>query len=112
VTGCDNSLGIVKFDIEDPFSIYMHDTNHKELFGRDKRFLSHGCIRLEKPYDLATILLENQQQVGNFVSQRFNKNLQPVSLKLKETIPVFISYLTVDINENNELVFYDNIYHK
>lgn len=112
VTGCDNSLGIVKFDIEDPFSIYMHDTNHKELFGRDKRFLSHGCIRLEKPYDLATILLENKQQVDNFLKQRFNKNLQPVSLKLNETIPVFISYFTVDINEKNEIVFYDNIYRK
>ena len=112
VTGCDNSLGIVKFDIEDPFSIYMHDTNHKELFGRDKRFLSHGCIRLEKPYELAAALLENQAQVNNFVKQRFNKNLQPVSLKLQETIPVFVSYFTVDISDRNEIVFYENIYHK
>lgn len=112
VTGCDNSLGIVKFEIEDPFSIYMHDTNNKRLFGRDKRFLSHGCIRLEKPYELATILLENKQVVDDFLKQRYNKNLKPVTLKLKETIPVFVSYLTVDVNDKNEIVFYDNIYRR
>jgi murein L,D-transpeptidase YcbB/YkuD len=61
VAGCDNSLGIVKFDFDNPFTVYLHDTNAKKLFQKGSRWLSHGCIRLEKPTELAEKLL------GNFI---------------------------------------------
>jgi murein L,D-transpeptidase YcbB/YkuD len=54
-TGCDNSLGIIKFNLTSPFSIFMHDTNNKALFASDKRFYSHGCIRIENLRNLQII---------------------------------------------------------
>ena len=56
----DNALGTVKFMFPNRFSVYMHDTPHRELFARDVRAFSNGCIRLEKPRELAEILLAGQ----------------------------------------------------
>lgn len=55
-TGPNNSLGVLKFNLNNPFSIYLHDTNSKGAFAKDYRFLSHGCVRLEKPIELAGLL--------------------------------------------------------
>src|ERR1043165_7694043 len=56
-TGCDNSLGLLKFDLNSPFSVYLHDTNRRDLFGKKDRFMSHGCVRVEKPMELAKYIL-------------------------------------------------------
>ena len=56
----DNALGKVKFMFPNQFSIYLHDTPHREYFARDVRAFSNGCIRLEKPTELAEILLAGQ----------------------------------------------------
>ena len=56
----DNALGEVKFLFPNEFSVYMHDTPHRELFARDVRAFSNGCIRLQKPVELAHIVLEGQ----------------------------------------------------
>lgn len=56
-TGCDNALGVMKFNITSPFDVYLHDTNLKSAFRFDYRYYSHGCIRLEKPFELANYLL-------------------------------------------------------
>jgi murein L,D-transpeptidase YcbB/YkuD len=47
VAGCDNSLGLLKFDFDSPYALYLHDTNRKDLFSKNKRYLSNACIRLE-----------------------------------------------------------------
>jgi murein L,D-transpeptidase YcbB/YkuD len=54
-----NALGVLKFDLTNSFAIYLHDTNQRELFNEPARQLSSGCIRLEKPLDLAEYLLED-----------------------------------------------------
>jgi len=59
-TGPNNSLGILKFNLKNPFSIFLHDTNSKGGFAKDSRFLSHGCIRLEKPVELAYLLTDGK----------------------------------------------------
>lgn len=57
--GRQNSLGLMKFELDDPYAVYFHDTPARSLFAREYRFLSHGCMRLERPYDLAKRLLRN-----------------------------------------------------
>ncbi|MFI4974368.1 MAG: L,D-transpeptidase family protein [Caulobacterales bacterium] len=54
------SLGYIKFDMPDPFGVYLHDTPARSLFNRDRRWLSHGCMRLQMPRELATALLAPQ----------------------------------------------------
>jgi murein L,D-transpeptidase YcbB/YkuD len=112
VAGCDNSLGIIKFNFENPFSVYLHDTNHKELFNKTTRQISHGCIRLEKPYDLASILLENRTQVEDALKRRYDADLKPVYVRLDNPVQVFISYMTISVDEFGNLVFFDDVYHK
>ena len=55
--GPGNSLGRIVFRFNNNFSVYLHDTNNRGAFSRDRRTLSHGCIRVEKPFDLACFLL-------------------------------------------------------
>ncbi|HEY0750527.1 MAG TPA: L,D-transpeptidase family protein, partial [Chitinophagaceae bacterium] len=56
-TGCDNALGLVKLNFYNPFTVYLHDTPSKSLFGLNKRYFSHGCMRVEKPVELARLVL-------------------------------------------------------
>jgi L,D-transpeptidase YcbB len=110
VAGCDNSLGILKFEINSPYSIYLHDTNNKKLFAQNNRFLSHGCIRLEKPYELGALLLNDRALVQKMMDMKNNDNLKPIPYKIKQPVPVFITNFTIAFNDANELTFYDEPY--
>ncbi|MCQ2265266.1 MAG: L,D-transpeptidase family protein, partial [Bacteroidales bacterium] len=57
-SGTYNALGLVKFDFANTESVYLHDTNNKSAFKKRKRALSHGCVRVQNPFDLAAILYE------------------------------------------------------
>lgn len=112
-TGCDNSLGLLKFELNAPFSIYLHDTNAKSLFNRKNRYLSHGCIRLEKPVELATYILGEGPELRRVDSlYHCENNLQPVYISLKKYFPVLVLYMTADVDENGNVVFYNDIYSK
>ena len=104
-TGCDNSLGLLKINIENPFSVYMHDTPHTErsqsLFNRESRFFSHGCIRLQKPLELAKLLNPVAEIHENLMNECLI-NQTPKTILLKEKVPVFIMYFTDYINEKGE----------
>jgi len=106
-TGCDNALGVLKFNLTDPFNVYMHDTNNKPAFMSDYRYLSHGCIRLSKPVDLGNALLDNKLDTA-FLTACF-KNEKPQELPLAQPIPVFVVYVTAEIKEDT-LVYYKDIY--
>jgi murein L,D-transpeptidase YcbB/YkuD len=59
--GMNNSLGLVKFNFRNSFSVYLHDTNHRELFRKGYRALSSGCVRVEDPLKLAGYVLEKEE---------------------------------------------------
>lgn len=107
-TGCDNSLGVIKFDLTSPFSVYLHDTNNKKAFLSSTRFLSHGCIRLEKPIDLANNILFNK--IDNKFLEACLKDQVSIPVKLVKPVPVFVVYVTVQADVKNELRFYKDIY--
>ena len=90
--GPKNSLGLVKFDMDDPQQIYLHDTPFKELFALPERHRSHGCVRVEGAIDLATTLASEDG-----VLDRFEQGLASADesyIKLKTRIPVRLLYHT------------------
>jgi murein L,D-transpeptidase YcbB/YkuD len=108
--GDKNSLGKVKFLFPNSFNIYFHDTPAKDLFNRDRRAYSHGCIRLSEPEKMANYLLRNQPEwTPEKISAALNSGEQKF-VKLKDPVPVFITYYTAWVNENNVLNFREDIY--
>jgi L,D-transpeptidase YcbB len=108
--GADNSLGRVKFLFPNSFNIYFHDTNAKSLFDKDKRAFSHGCIRLAEPEKLAQYLLRDQPEwtTGKIEDAMNSGNEKYV--RLKNPVPVIITYYTSWVDDNGQLNFRDDIY--
>ena len=108
--GPKNSLGKVKFLFPNSFNIYFHDTPAKELFNRDKRAYSHGCIRLSEPEKMANYLLRNDPSwPPEKISAAMNSGDQKF-VKLKDPVPVFITYYTAWVDENGVMNFREDIY--
>lgn len=106
-TGCDNALGVMKFNLTDPYSVYLHDTNAKYAFGNSKRYLSHGCIRIEQPIALANLISEHT--IDSIFLQKCIRNQQPVTQSIASPVAVFVIYQTVDANAD-QVKFYEDIY--
>ena len=107
--GTGNSLGRVKFLFPNSFNIYFHDTPAKSLFEKDKRAYSHGCIRLSDPEKMANYLLRNNPEwTPERISEAMNSGIEKY-VKLKDPVPVAITYYTAWVDENG-LNFRDDIY--
>ena len=110
-SGENNALGALKFHFNNPFSLYLHDTDSKKLFAAPERFFSHGCIRLEKPKDLARLLLaENHIAIDTVKFNHHIKNPKPLALKVKEEYILVIWYSLVDFDEKGEVVYFKDVY--
>jgi murein L,D-transpeptidase YcbB/YkuD len=103
--GEKNSLGLVKFLFPNDFNIYLHDTPHDELFEKDVRAFSHGCIRVEKPTELAQWVLGWDGGRVNAAMQGSDNN----SVKVPAKIPVYITYGTAYIRDG-QLYFGNDLY--
>ena len=108
--GPKNSLGKVKFLFPNSFNIYFHDTPAKSLFERDKRAYSHGCIRLAEPEKMANYLLRNNPEwTPERIHEAMNSGDEKY-VKLKNPVPVFITYYTAWVDESGQLNFREDIY--
>ena len=108
--GDDNALGKVKFLFPNKYSIYLHDTPHRNLFEAGKRTFSHGCIRLENPLELAKILLQGQ----GWDTGRIDEAVAADSTRdvtLEHPLPIMIVYWTVSVGAAGEVRYADDIYH-
>jgi murein L,D-transpeptidase YcbB/YkuD len=108
--GPKNSLGLMKFIFPNSYSVYMHDTPAQEFFAKSRRDFSHGCIRLERPADLAVWVLRNNpgwdmDRVRGAMDGSPNQQVN-----LAQPIPVLIVYGTVIVTEDGLVHFYDDIY--
>jgi len=113
--GPSNSLGIIKFEFFNDFSVYVHDTPSKGLFGVDVRSYSHGCMRCQNPVDLGKMIL-NYDSLGTKRNDLTADSLDSLLLlkenyviRLKEQVPIFIEYSTVTANVDR-IVFWLDIY--
>ncbi len=108
--GPKNSLGLVKFIFPNNYNIYMHDTPEQELFSKSRRDFSHGCIRLERPADVAVwVLRDNPGWNTDHVRAAMNGTATQ-QVNLAHPIPVLILYATVIVTEDGQVHFYDDIY--
>lgn len=104
-----NALGKVKFMFPNDFSVYIHDTPSKGLFVRSSRDFSSGCVRVEKPVELAAFLLNRQNwNRKRLLDVLASKQRQVVILK--EPVPVYLVYWTAWADENGEVHFREDIY--
>jgi murein L,D-transpeptidase YcbB/YkuD len=106
--GPKNALGFVKFLFPNDFNIYLHDTPNHELFKEDVRAFSHGCIRVEKPAELAQWVLG---WPADKVQAEMDNPPDNKSVKVPQKIPVYITYFTTYIN-NGQLYFGNDLYNR
>lgn len=130
--GAHNSLGRIIFRFPNQFDIYLHDTNNRSAFSRDRRTLSHGCIRVQKPFELAQFLLPDATEC-ELDRLRISMDIPPVSeqgmtwleehgdepkphrlvsySKVSPAVPVYIVYYTVYPNpETGALETFPDVY--
>ena len=109
-SGCENSLGLLKFDLANPLAIYLHDTNSRDLFTLSTdRWRSHGCVRVQKPVELANLVLGKPTFDADFMN-RCLIDQKPQKLAVEKPFPVFIAYNTADVDAGGRLRFYKDVY--
>jgi murein L,D-transpeptidase YcbB/YkuD len=134
--GAGNALGKIKFMFRNPFGVYLHDTPTRAPFKYVNRAVSHGCMRVEKPFQFAEYLLNNNSrwttdyikiETGqklddqNIVNEFYNKRTElrknssygvTTEIKFDRYIPLFVDYYTVWVDENQIFNFRDDVYGK
>ncbi|MDB5241397.1 MAG: hypothetical protein JWP57_2022 [Spirosoma sp.] len=109
-SGCENSLGLIKFELENPLAIYLHDTNSRDLFTvTSDRWRSHGCVRVQKPVELANLVLGKKTFDSGFMN-RCLIDQKPKLLTIPKRVPVFIAYNTADVDATGQLRIYRDVY--
>lgn len=106
-----NALGAVKFMFPNKFSVYLHDTPARELFGQNARAFSSGCIRLQRPFDLAELLLRDQAEWTRPAIESAAGGSSEQTVRLTRPVPVHLLYWTAWIDPSSgDLHFRDDIY--
>lgn len=117
-SGDDNALGIMKFNFNNAYAVYLHDTNQRYLFKNAARALSHGCVRVQEWQKLAFYLIRNDSlnvkpgdtmryntdSVMTWLAEKENKRIG-----VKNKVSLFIRYFTCEA-KNGKIKFYDDIY--
>lgn len=108
--GKRNALGLVKFMFPNEYSVYLHDTPSKPKFALASRALSHGCVRLQNPLQLAEYLLSDQEKwdmdkIDNVISRGKNKRVS-----LDKPVPITLHYQTVFVDENGVTHYMEDVY--
>ena len=107
--GTFNSLGMVKLIFPNRFSVYLHDTNHRDFFDKSIRSLSSGCIRLDNPFELTEYVLNDPTNWSVEKIIEALKNGKTKEVPIKKEIAIHVLYWTA-WSEGNQLIFRDDIY--
>lgn len=119
-SGDDNALGIFKFNFNNPYSVYLHDTNQRYLFANSNRALSHGCVRVQKWEELAFFIAENDSlatkeghplsytadSIRNWIANKDRKTIM-----VKKRLPLYIQYFTCEAKDD-KIVMYNDVYNE
>ncbi len=112
--GTDNALGLVKFEFNNKYGVYVHDTPSKGFFNRDVRAYSHGCVRCEMPDSLARYVLTRDKR------QKFTRDSLDTVIVHKEhrviplhqPITIQIDYITVSVSQQGKLIYHADVYRR
>lgn len=116
--GANNSLGLMKLDMPNPHAIFLHDTPSRNLFNRDQRALSHGCIRTERAQELAITLailgnLANTPETRKAAADEavaISTSGKYTRVPIEKQMPVYITYFTMGVDINGKLRAFSDIY--
>jgi L,D-transpeptidase YcbB len=97
--GQDNALGVVKFNMDNPYAIFLHDTPHREKFAEELRTFSSGCIRVERPLELAARLLEQSEWPMSRIEEAVRAG-KTRGVRVEPRMPVVIVYWTVSVGRS------------
>ncbi|MGE3335029.1 MAG: murein L,D-transpeptidase [Rhodospirillaceae bacterium] len=105
--GAGNSLGYLKFQMQNEWNIYLHDTPSRSLFAKDERYFSHGCVRVDQPQELAMNLLPGlaAQEIQEMIAAGDTR-----TMKLEKALPVFVLYWSVFTDKDGKLQFRRDAY--
>ena len=110
--GTENSLGVVRININNPYGVYMHDTPEKGVFGDDNRFVSSGCIRVQGVRDYVQWLLKDTPGWSRPQIDEAIRSGQQINVKLAQPVPVYWVYVTAWAYPNGLVEFRDDIYQR
>jgi len=105
-----NALGLVKFMFPNPYNIYLHDTPAKSLFSEEQRDFSHGCIRLNDPFDFAYALLARQEADPKAFFQAHLRTGNDTTVRLKEPVQVHLIYRTAVTDAKGRMGYRRDVY--
>jgi murein L,D-transpeptidase YcbB/YkuD len=108
--GPGNALGLVKFLFPNPFNVYLHDTPEDHLFARARRAYSHGCIRVQKPEELARWVLDGHAGWTPRTIGAAMRGGRERGVPLDQSIPLTIGYFTVWVNDDGAVRFLPDVY--
>ena len=108
--GPENPLGRIKFMCPNQFDVYLHDTSAGHLFNAQERDFSHGCVRVEKPLELAEYLLNGRPDGDHAGILNALEACRDSSVRLPRPIPVHIVYWTAWVDAEGEVQFRDDVY--
>ena len=107
--GPENALGRIKFMFPNKFAVYLHDTPSRELFTKSERAFSSGCIRIERPIDLALALLDDPTWTADTLEAALKRGTEQV-VRLKRPVPVHLLYWTAWVDNTGTVRFHRDIY--
>lgn len=110
--GPQNALGRIKFNIDNDFDVYLHDTPSRDKFARSMRALSSGCVRLGEPMALADFVFADVPEWGEPQRQATLDSLKTRFITLKQPIPVYILYQTVWVDDDGAAQFRPDVYER
>jgi L,D-transpeptidase YcbB len=111
VPGTWNALGAIKFLFPNSYNVYLHGTPHQNLFDKDVRTFSHGCMRVEYPMKMAVYILKENGWDQEAIEKQILRK-EETWIVLKHEIPVYVTYRTAWINNSGNLCFRNDIYNR
>jgi len=110
--GPTNPLGRIKLMFPNEHNVYLHDTPNRELFGREERLFSHGCIRVEDPLGLAELVLGDPAKWNRVSLQEVIDSGAQRTIRLPAPVPVFVLYWTAAVDLRGTIHFSEDVYHR
>lgn len=108
--GEDNALGKIKFLFNNESSVYLHDTPSKAAFNQTMRAVSHGCVRVQQPLELARALFGESDKFEKIKAGMAGKREDAETIGLSNKIPVYLTYFTCWVDGNGVLQFRKDVY--